>query len=126
MIKHLGRLARRIVVVMTITTALAVVAVVTSSVCQAEYYSAGELHQYCESDSTADYQGGVCDGYITAIADTMSDAKCRFHSGIRIGHVVDVVVKYLREHPETWRDSAASAVEAALRKAFPCNKGGAK
>jgi hypothetical protein len=34
--------------------------------------------------------------------------------------VMDIVVDYLRNHPETWQNSAASEIEAALKR-FRCN-----
>jgi hypothetical protein len=40
--------------------------------------------------------------------------------GVSAGQLVEVVKKWLREHPENWHYGADSLVAAALQEAFPC------
>lgn len=84
--------------------------------------SGNELFQSCEArEGTAD--NGVCVGYIKGVADTFQIAHQFCPPKGAIGEQLnDVVIKYLRDHPEKRHYSASSLVIVALQRAFPCNK----
>jgi Rap1a immunity proteins len=64
-----------------------------------------------------------CYGYIIGVADVFDSQNA---SGVCMPkeavarQVIDVVKKYLTEHPETRDYTAASEVQVALQEAFPC------
>jgi hypothetical protein len=88
-------------------------------------YSGDQLYQKCQSDPL-----GACTGYIAGVSDTVDlfqetditkHAIC-MSGGVSAEQMRDVVIKYLRDHPET-RDKAAQFLEVrALMEAFPCPK----
>jgi hypothetical protein len=64
-----------------------------------------------------------CAGYITGVADVLSQQNPNnmcLPKGVVISQVVDVVKKYFTEHPESRHYTAISEVTAALTEAFPC------
>ena len=65
----------------------------------------------------------LCTGYITGVADIMStnDDICLPKNGT-IQQIVDIVVKYLSDHPQKRHYSASSEAGVALMQAFPCSK----
>jgi hypothetical protein len=88
----------------------------------AKTYSGNELLRDCTGDSYS-----YCLGYISGLVDGSSVEaafrKCKplfaIPSGAELGQLVDVVTKYLKEHPEV-RDQRADALAlAALKAAFP-------
>lgn len=64
---------------------------------------------------------GVFLAYVTGVYDTLSFAF-RTPDGMTVGQICAVVSKYLKNHPEMWRESADLLVVEALREAFPLNK----
>lgn len=96
----------------------------------AGWMSGNELLSACEEMNEAiKYQQlGWCRGYIVGIADAMSPGnsvngyKAKFTAGITVQQLTDVVLKFLREHPEDRHYSAGSLVAEALSKAFPSKR----
>lgn len=81
-----------------------------------------------DCDSSVGYDRGACSGYISGVSDAIAsyqtvhafpDFVC-MPDQVQRGQIIDVVVKYLRDHPEKRHLGAASMVTAALRLAFPC------
>jgi Rap1a immunity proteins len=62
-----------------------------------------------------------CLAYVAGVSDSVAelDYVCGTPA-ITVGQSVDVVVKYLRAHPETRHLSGASQAAHALEQAFPC------
>jgi Rap1a immunity proteins len=89
-----------------------------------------DLYTSCTTSRGADF----CDAYIMGAVDAMFALKnasgagnvC-ITDGVRLRQVRDIVVQYMKDHPETRRYTAASIVVVAVRKAFPCgeSRGGA-
>ena len=64
-----------------------------------------------------------CMGYIAGVSDIMStngDICLPNHATIQ--QIVDLVAKYLSDHPERRHYGASSEAGIALMEAFPCNK----
>jgi hypothetical protein len=62
-------------------------------------------------------------GYITGVADGLlrkSDNTICFVESMTIGQIVAVANKFMNEHPESFHLTAASHIDMALMKAFPC------
>jgi len=67
----------------------------------------------------------ACISYVMGVTDALSlmGAICTpEHSTAR--QAIDVVVKYLRAHPEQRPVSAAMQIRGALQEAFPCKEQG--
>ncbi len=88
----------------------------------ARYFVSGnELYDWCTSNNWA-----LCYGFVESAADiytaqnTNSACMPTGQSGVTVEQVVDVVKKYLADHPETRNYPAYSIVLVALDRAFPC------
>ena len=66
------------------------------------------------------YRSGQCLGLIDGVAYA-SSAVCP-GSGVRNSHAIQVVYKYLQDHPDELRLRDALLVRKALSEAFPCNQ----
>ncbi len=73
----------------------------------------------------------LCWGYLYGVSDTattwqetVGNLFCLPEGGAQVNQTVSVVVKYLEDNPEDLHYRADSAVQLALRKAFPCTEGG--
>ena len=65
----------------------------------------------------------MCMGYIAGVSDIMStDGDICLPNNATIQQIVDIVAKYLSDHPERRHYSASSEAGIALMQAFPCNK----
>ena len=93
------------------------------------------LLEHCESGDKQDgdlqinaMKAGLCFGYIEGAADILAFDAAAFPNRrlectpkeVTRGQERDVVVKYLRDHPEERHESAALLVLHALTTAFPC------
>jgi hypothetical protein len=84
------------------------------------YLTGGKLYETCTSSSS-----GICLGYVMGVSDTLNLNAFKLNlycppKGGSANQELAVVIKYLRDHPETWHYSAASDVGTALATAFPC------
>ena len=90
---------------------------------RAEFYSGDLLWDLCTT--RGDESQRACLGFIAAAADALSAQEDGRRQAcipidIRLGPVRDVVVAYLRAHPEDRYKTAISLAAAALAEAFPC------
>lgn len=92
----------------------------------ADFLSGNKLLEFCESDTPAEF--GQCLGYIASASDThatwvdwgdMTRQMC-IPPHATGGQLYQVVLKFLKEHPETLHLAAGSLVLIALGEAFPC------
>jgi hypothetical protein len=77
-----------------------------------------KLYEECASQ---DYS--LCLGYLMGVSDALNATKPNLFClppGIKGNQELAVVVKYLRDHPETWHYSAWTDIGAALAVALPC------
>ena len=74
-------------------------------------------------DPSTDYQtAAMIKWYTLGVVDTLlaADSKAfKLPPNVKTNQVVAVVVKFLKEHPERWNESAVLLVAAALTKSFP-------
>jgi hypothetical protein len=85
----------------------------------ATFESGNSLYEMCMNQN----KWFKCADYITGVADVLSmqnvNNVCLPKNAV-VEQVVDVVKKYLIEHPESRHYSGMSEVMAALQTAFPC------
>jgi hypothetical protein len=91
------------------------------------FMTGNELYTVCTSDTAGDQ--GYCMGYISGGYD--ADALLQAAGGKRMicppegvtrDQARDVVVKDLRDHPESRQQPGGLKVLSALSRAFPCPK----
>jgi hypothetical protein len=94
------------------------------------------LSSMCEEKTAVDKI--ACLAYITGATDAIQSERAAgyddqkgylfpfcFHNGVIYQQITDVVVKYLRAHPETRNEAAPVLIARALEEAFPCGGHGA-
>ena len=87
------------------------------------YLTGDKLYEQCTSSSSS----LLCLGYVMGVSDALQMAGLKLNvfcapSSVTAHQELAVVVKYLRDHPETWHYSAASDIGVALAMAFPCKE----
>jgi Ssp1 endopeptidase immunity protein Rap1a len=92
----------------------------TFSQAQAGFQTGNDLYEKCISPPKT-IESAYCIGYVSGVADTLTNGTC-IPQTATVGQASDIVVKYLREHPE-YRHVPASILAAwALLDAFPCKE----
>ena len=95
------------------------------------YYQTGNtLFEECQNlvsdrPDKSFFLSGTCGGYIVGVQDAL-EGSGRFcvpqgPGGVNNKQMVDLVMIYLRDHPEIRHLPAAGLVTAALKRKFPCN-----
>jgi hypothetical protein len=87
----------------------------------ATFYDGNQLYRLCTSSNNGD--ANFCSGYVAASADFLQNQNANYvclPPNVVVGQLMDVVKKYLTDHPETRQYIAISEIEVALEKAFPC------
>jgi hypothetical protein len=80
-----------------------------------------EYEKGSRSVPDTDYQSAArYQGYVIGVADAMSEAICSPQNA-KSGQYINIVAKYLREHPEEWSFPASTIVFKALSEVFPCS-----
>ena len=92
------------------------------------FRNGNELYEGCTSNNQA--KQAYCLGYVAGVIDLQRDAqstdpaliaiKLCVPRGVTLKQVADVVVDYLRRNPKSRHNTAASLVELALMRAWPC------
>jgi hypothetical protein len=78
-----------------------------------------ELLSMCGSSQGRPYCLGTAAGYsdmLQTMGETCADKN------VTRGQAADVVIRFLRDHPEVRNRSAPSLARSALKEAFPCPK----
>jgi hypothetical protein len=80
------------------------------------FFTGNDLYDKCTAESV------VCAAYVAGMADALSHdgTVCLPQNNVTTRQLVDVVVAYLRAHPEMRNYSAASIGDVAFTQAFPC------
>ena len=80
-----------------------------------------ELLKRCEDNDAV--QRAFCVGYVIGVADMVEEGPSGLicvATGVSNGQLSDIVVKFLRDHPERRHYSANSLVGVALMETYPC------
>ena len=108
-----------------ILLAVAAALATTASPTVPSFESGNSIYSSCAGTGT---HYTACLGYITGVADTylylqvtrrLPQMIC-FPLGVTQGQIVDTVVRFLVDHPESRHTTASSLVRDALKSAFPC------
>ena len=84
------------------------------------FASGNKIFADCSAPNSS-AQRSICLGYIAGMADALEIAKLWCPpEGVTVGQTVDIVMKYLREHPEERHLTASGEGGLALAIAFPC------
>jgi hypothetical protein len=88
----------------------------------AAFKTGNALYDDCTSDSPP--KRTLCLGYVTGFSDAREELGLMCPAkGVDVRQMIDVVVKYLSDHPEVRQHYTASdKVGLALEKAFPCKE----
>jgi Rap1a immunity proteins len=111
--------------------AIAATLLLASTIAQAAgivWLLGNDLARKCNASAQDNFALGDCAGYVTAVADIMSQpewpysqqAKACLVPEVERGQLVAVVKRYVAEHPEQLHYTAFSVVAVALAQAFPC------
>ena len=81
-----------------------------------------QLYQACTAASDSQ-NVSFCIGYVMGVSDSLQGLHLTCSRKEVTGRqVIDLVVSYLRDHPDARQYVAAQEVTLALVKAFPCKK----
>jgi len=78
------------------------------------------LLEVCLNRANLDSHFGDCLGYTSGVADTAQSVTICLPQNARRGQVRDIVINYLREHPERRTLSSHVLVQEALVRVWPC------
>lgn len=116
-------------IIMGVAAAVALAAVMPQQA-KANFYSGNEVYSNClalRSDDTYYQKYAMCMAYVSGAYDAIelardinSAPRCG-PDGLTVGQLKDVVVKYMREHPENRNYSAASLVLLSMVDAWGCS-----
>jgi hypothetical protein len=83
------------------------------------FVTGNQLYESCTAP--VNNKSFVCAGYVQGLTDALDvrGTICT-PAGITVGQAMDVVVNYLRAHPQYRQISASLLAGAALGEAFPC------
>ena len=93
--------------------------VTSAALAEEGYVSGSDLLGWCESDGFAN---GFCYGYATAITEVLVGSNDGICLPQRIGRerLVEVIVDYVRAHPQDSSELAYALVMRSFREAWPC------
>jgi hypothetical protein len=95
--------------------------------------SGQELNEFCSYED-ASFGEGVCFGYVDGVYDAGREVPglgtnrlewpglwtACVPKAVTLGQLVEVVKKWLREHPEDWHYGADGQVARAFSETWPC------
>ena len=84
------------------------------------FYSGNDLYAKCTAPEGS-LDRVYCIGIMAGLADAFeTDGTTCLPKNASVGQVMDVVVNYLRDHPDGRHFAMAREAELALNSAFPC------
>src|SRR5690349_21866760 len=85
--------------------------------------SANTFYDRCSTFPVDSTRQLYCLGYVAGTSDALNlvRAVCT-PENIHTSQTMDIIVNYLRVHPERWDMPATLMAGAALREAFPCKQ----
>jgi hypothetical protein len=76
----------------------------------------------CSTQESADYFEAA--GYVLGVHDLLQQSPqcaCWPQEGVTVGQLLDIVLKFLRDHPDALHRNGADIVGSALTTAWPCD-----
>jgi hypothetical protein len=112
-------------ITMKLATAVVALTIAFTSPAAAGFKTGNDLFEVCTDTGMKNL---VCLGYISGIADVMSNGNsvngykaCIPYHTVTIGQVTDIAQAFLNSAPEKRHKGAGGLVAHALEKAFPCS-----
>ena len=112
----------------TFISALAIMAALAApSISQAEFWDGYKLKELADADDRTDignvqpgdYQKvGSLNGFVVGVHDAVEGILVCVPNQAKVGQIVGIVKKYVRENPDKWNRAASSLVINALSSAF--------
>lgn len=59
-------------------------------------------------------------GYFAGVQDSYNGVHFCVDSKVKMSQAAEIVIKYMKDHPEKWHKAGKNLVLDALNKAFPC------
>jgi hypothetical protein len=72
-----------------------------------------------QRDEMTLFKTGTCVGYIWGVAGVLEGSSFCL-KGVQPNQLVDVIKRWLDDHPEVRHYAASSLIETALKEKFPC------
>lgn len=70
-----------------------------------------------------DYQDvGQVNGFVVGVHDSVEGTIICVPAKVKLGQLVGIVKKYIRDNPEKWNEPASDLVMQALSSTFPCKR----
>lgn len=97
----------------------------------AEFWDGYKLKELADADDRtnigngqpADYvRVGNLSGFIVGVHDAVEGILVCAPNQVKVGQIVGVVKKHIRENPDKWNQPASTLVINALSSAFPCKR----
>lgn len=97
----------------------------------AEFWDGYKLKELADADDrtdignvqAADYQKvGNLTGFVVGVHDALDGVLICAPNQVKVGQVIGMVKKYVRENPDKWNRPASTLVVSALSSAFPCKR----
>jgi hypothetical protein len=114
-----------------ITALSFVAALAMPGVSQAEFWDGYKLKELADADDRTDignvqftdYQRAArLSGFVVGVYDTTQGILVCAPNGLKVGQIVAMVKKFVRENPDQWNRAASTLVINALSSAFPCKR----
>ena len=88
----------------------------------AEFWSGNDLKPRLENfeRDKGNYDGATGAGYVVGVNDALHDISVCTPTGVTVGQLVSVVLKFMRENPELLNLSADQVIERSLAAVWPC------
>ncbi len=87
------------------------------------YALRAQLRQANDPNAVASVAAPFAMGYVMGIAEGMDDLAWCLPDKVRQGELIDVVDKYLSDHPQELHESRSKITKIALMDAYPCAAG---
>ncbi len=89
----------------------------------AQFYTGNKLHEVCNATDETRILAAACVGYVTGAFDFLVWRKeACVPNTVSMAHLTDVVITYLKAHPDKRHLVAAEIVAAVTTSAWPCPK----
>lgn len=100
---------------------IGIVVLLMTGTIHATFQNGNKLYGFYQDykKESGSFNAGVYGGYVIGVADAFDDVTFSIPSYATQGQILDVVGKYLENHPEVRHNSAFIIVSDALAKVFP-------
>lgn len=116
----------------TLTSVLALTgALVVPCSSHAEFWGGYKLKEFADADDRIDIgnvkpddylKASSLNGFVAGVHDAVEGVLVCTPNEMKVGQIVGMVKKYVRDNPDKWNRPASTLVVNALSSAFPCKR----